>query len=428
MLHAMAGARTDPLGPLLPAMADSPRTEAVRVAGRSLSYDEVAAAASSLAADLPAGGIVAVWATRSVETCVAVVSCVLAGAVAAPLDPRSGRTQLRGVVEELRPRLLLAPPGATIPPSLDRVPRIDVPIGHGRRRPVPAEPDDPEAPAFVFMTSGTTGPPKGAVLPRRAVASNLDALASVWAWTPDDVLVHALPLFHVHGLVLGVLGPLRTGGSLRHVGRFEPRAVCAELGRGGTMLFGVPTMYRDIADAAERDERAARALGRARLLVSGSAALPLREHRRLEAISDRSVLERYGLTETLMNCAEPADEPARPGTVGPAVPGVEIRLVGEAGRSLGPRAEADLGEVEVRGPNVFLGYLGREDASREAIRDGWFRTGPRHEVRGRLVPPGGPVQHRPHRDRRIPGRGRGGRGGAAGAPCCGRGGGDLRAG
>jgi len=326
---------------------------------------------------LPIWQIVAIWATRSVETVLAVAACVLRGAVAAPVDPGSGVLQTRHLTEELRPALVLAPAHATISEPLASVPRIDViadphPLP---RRGHAAEPSDPDAPAFVFMSSGTTGPPKGAVIPRRAVASNLDALASVWAWTADDVVVHGLPLFHVHGLVLGVLGPLRRAGSVRHVGRFSPPAVAAELDQGGTMLFGVPTMHRDLADAAERDATIARQLARARLLVSGSAGLPPREHRRLRQLTGASILERYGLTETLMNCAEPAGETPRPGSVGPALPGVDVRLIDDEATLMATPDENAVGEIEVRGPNMFLGYHRRPDATRTAVRDGWFRTG-----------------------------------------------------
>jgi malonyl-CoA/methylmalonyl-CoA synthetase len=230
-------------------------------------------------------------------------------------------------------------------------------------------------PALIVYTSGTTGAPKGAVLPRRAIASNLDGLADAWAWTADDVVAHALPLFHVHGLVIGVLGPLRRGGCAMHLERFSADGVASALSGPATMLFGVPTMYRRLADAAADSPQLAAALGRARLLVSGSAALPASEHARLLALTGRAVLERYGMTETLMNTAIRADGVAAPGTVGPAVPGVEVRLVDDHGV---PIAESDgetIGEIEVRGPNLFLGYLNRPDATAAAMRDGWFVTG-----------------------------------------------------
>jgi len=209
----------------------------------------------------------------------------------------------------------------------------------------------------------------------RAVASNLDALAAVWRWTDRDVLTHGLPLFHVHGLVLGVLGSLRAGGTLRYVGRFSPEEIAAELRAGATMLFAVPTMYHALAEAAERDPTVRDALGAARLLVSGSAPLPVREFRRIEAATGRRIVERYGLTETLMNCATPGDAEPRPGSVGPPLPGVDLRLVDDEGGALDPDDSESIGEVLVRGPNLFLGYLNRPESTAEVVRDGWFSTG-----------------------------------------------------
>ena len=142
------------------------------------------------------------------------------------------------------------------------------------------------------------------------------------------------------------------------------------------MLFGVPTMYRRLADAAEADPELAAALGRARLLVSGSAALPAAEHARLTRLTGRSVLERYGMTETLMNTGIRVGARAAPGTVGPPLPGVELRLVDDDGNALPGEDDATIGEVQVRGPNLFLGYLNRQDATAAAFtEDGWFITG-----------------------------------------------------
>ena len=232
-----------------------------------------------------------------------------------------------------------------------------------------------ENPALIVYTSGTTGRPKGAMLPRRAIASNLDALAEVWGWTDADVVAHGLPLFHVHGLVIGILGPVRRGGTALHLGRFSPEAVQEALEGPGTMLFGVPTMYRRLADAAAESPALAKALGGARLLVSGSAALPASEHARLQELTGRGVVERYGMTETLMNTAIHADATPAPGTVGPPLPGVEVRLVDDDGAVLEGADDETIGEIQVRGPNLFLEYLNRPDATAEAMRDGWFATG-----------------------------------------------------
>jgi malonyl-CoA/methylmalonyl-CoA synthetase len=233
----------------------------------------------------------------------------------------------------------------------------------------------PETPAFVVYTSGTTGPPKGVVLPRRAVTSNLDALAEVWEWTGDDVLVHGLPLFHVHGLIVGVVGPLRRGGTLHHLGRFDSRKAGEELAGEATMMFGVPTMYHRLAQDCATDPALAKAIGGARLLVSGSAALPATDHERLAATTGQRVVERYGMTETLMNCSVRASGDRRPGAVGLPLPGVELRLVDDQGDELPARDGETVGEIEVKGDNLFLGYLNRPEATAAVLHDGWFRTG-----------------------------------------------------
>src|SRR5262249_16914734 len=155
--------------------------------------------------------------------------------------------------------------------------------------------------ALILYTSGTTGRPKGVQIPRRAIATNLDALFDAWQWTDADRLAHALPLFHVHGLVLRLFGPLRVAGQVEQVGRFSPEALAAAARSGATMVFGVPTMYQRIADACELDDELAAAFARPRLLVSGSAPLPAYEHRRMEALTGQRIFERYGMTETLMN-------------------------------------------------------------------------------------------------------------------------------
>jgi malonyl-CoA/methylmalonyl-CoA synthetase len=213
------------------------------------------------------------------------------------------------------------------------------------------------------------------VLPRRAITSNLDALADAWAWTAGDVAASALPLFHVHGLVFGILGPLRRGGCARYVGRFSPDAIATALRQDATMLFGVPTMYRCLADAAEQDAQVAAALGRARLLVSGSDALPPAEHARIEALTGQRIVERYGMTETLMNASTRADGDRRAGTVGPPLHGVQVRLVDDGGRTLDTTDGHTMGEIHVRGPNVFLEYLNLPDATAGAFHEGWFATG-----------------------------------------------------
>ncbi|MFH8450758.1 acyl-CoA synthetase [Streptomyces fungicidicus] len=361
---------------LFPALTDGPADRpALRFGERALTYGELASAAGAVAEGLKGARRVAVWAAPEPATAVAVTGALLAGVAVVPLNPKSGGKELGHILADSAPDLLLTAPGEELPAPLGGLPRLEVdPAAAG------ALPDDrsrsAEDPALIVYTSGTTGPPKGAVLPRRALSTTLDALADAWQWTADDVLVHGLPLFHVHGLVLGTLGPLRRGGSVRHLGRFSAEGVARELGDGATMLFGVPTMYHRLAEALPTAPGLAKALAGARLLVSGSAALPVHDHERIAAATGRRVIERYGMTETLMNTAVRADGEARPGTVGVPLPGVELRLVEEDGSPVASYDGETVGEIQVRGPNLFTEYLNRPDATAAAFTaEGWFRTG-----------------------------------------------------
>jgi fatty acid CoA ligase FadD36 len=225
-----------------------------------------------------------------------------------------------------------------------------------------------DATALVLYTSGTTGPPKGTLITRSAIAAGLDGLADSWSWTADDVLAHGLPLFHVHGLVLGVLGPLRFGSRLVHTGRPSPQAYAAA---GGTLYFGVPTVWsRMCADPA-----AAAELRHARLLVSGSAPLPVPVFEKLAALTGHYPVERYGMTETLITVSARADDTRRPGFVGIPIRGVGTRVVADDGTTL-PADGETVGELQIIGPTMFAGYLGRPDATAASYTpDGWFRTG-----------------------------------------------------
>lgn len=359
---------------LLPRLADPDDGPAIRVGDLALGYRELSAAAAAVAEAVAGTARVAVWADAALETCVATIGALAAGAAVVPLNSGYGARELEHIVGDAAPELLLVDAGVELPPALVGLRRRAVDLGAPGVAAL-RESMRPDDTAFVLYTSGTTGPPKGAMIPLRAVSANLDALAEVWDWTSGDRLAHALPLFHVHGLILGVLGPLRLGGQVEHVGHFSAAALANALERGATMVFGVPTMYnRIVADAAE-DPAIARAFGHARLLVSGSAALPGVVQRRMEELTGCTVVERYGLTETLILTAVRPGDAAVPGTVGPPLPGVEIRLVDDDGSEIAAGDLETIGEVVARGPSIFTGYLNRPDATAEALRDGWFYTG-----------------------------------------------------
>ncbi|MFC0033375.1 acyl-CoA synthetase [Micromonospora chaiyaphumensis] len=340
------------------------RPEAVRVDDRSVSWVELRRMAAAVAEDLGGVGRVAVPATPSLETVVGVVGGLLAGAAVVPVPPDAGPVEREHILRDSGAEALLTPAGGAVVDSPAAPPAV--PVDLTRRSDTRHLEPDPAATALILYTSGTTGAPKGAVLSRRAVAACLDGLADAWSWTPDDRLVHGLPLFHVHGLVLGVLGPLRLGSRLHHVGRPRPERYAAAT---GSLYFGVPTIWSRIA--ADRD--AARALRGARLLVSGSAALPEPVFAALADLAGHRVVERYGMTETLITVSARADGPRRPGTVGLPLPGVRTRVVDEQG---GPLPADGMGELQVRGDTLFDGYLHRPDADAASrTADGWFRTG-----------------------------------------------------
>jgi malonyl-CoA/methylmalonyl-CoA synthetase len=358
---------------LFPALNDPSDKPALRFPERALTYRELRDAAAAVAGLVGGAERVAVWALPVPETCVGVIGALLAGVPVVPINPKSGERELAHILSDSAPELLLSAPGADLPDGVAALARAEVDLDACGAALVPEAGD--EAPAIVVYTSGTTGPPKGAVLPRRAIASNLDALASAWEWTQEDVVAHALPLFHVHGLVLGILGPIRRGGTARHLGRFSSEAVAAAFEDDATVLFAVPTMYHRLVQDAEDDRRVADGLARARLLVSGSAALPAVEHERIERLTGQRIVERYGMTETLMNTSVRASGERRPGYVGLPLDGVDLRLVDDDGNTLEADDDETIGEVAVRGPNLLLEYLNRPDATAETVRDGWFHTG-----------------------------------------------------
>jgi malonyl-CoA/methylmalonyl-CoA synthetase len=348
----------------------------LRVADRTLSSRRLAEACAGHRFRLHAAGVgsgahVAVWTQPTLETAVALIANAATGFVSIPLDPKLGSFELAHIVSESKPVVALATVPASVEARLPQVPTLRVTLD-GLSMPLDGRQVD-DAPLLILSTSGTTGLPKGAVLSARNVAFDLDALAQVWEWTAADTVVHALPLFHVHGLVLGLFGSIRVGGALHWFPKFEAREVAAALSERRTMLFAVPTMYHRLSLA---EASVLEGLKAARVLISGSAGLPLRDHQRIEALTGKRVFERYGLTETVINTAVSLTAATGAGTVGHALPGIELKLVDDSRVTLEVRDDATIGEIAVRGPNVFLEYLNRPEAT-AAVKDadGWFYTG-----------------------------------------------------
>ncbi|WP_433044107.1 AMP-binding protein [Dactylosporangium sp. CS-033363] len=334
------------------------RGHAVNVNGRGLSAERLRNAAAAVAADVHGAATVAVDATPTLETVVAVTGALMAGSAVVPVPADAGDTERAHILRDCGAIVTLSNRPDLFPGAVP----VDVARESGNGYPEPAA----DVCALVMYTSGTTGNPKGVELTHGAVEAGLDALAEAWDWTADDRLVHGLPLFHVHGLILGVLGALRHGSPLTHTGRPRPAAYAAAR---GTLYFGVPTVWSRIC----QEPAAARALRPARLLVSGSAPLPAPVFERLYALTGHKPVERYGMTETLITISSRADGERRPGQVGVPVTGVRTRLLAEDGTEA-PRDGETIGELLVKGPMLLRRYRG-QPAEAARTPDGWFRTG-----------------------------------------------------
>lgn len=336
--------------------------DAVRIDGATLSRSDLVGGATSVAERIAGAQRVAVLATPTASTVLAVVGCLIAGVPVVPVPADVGAAERRHILTDSGAQAWLG----ELPEETEGLPHVPVRL-HARSWHRYQEPP-PDATALIIYTSGTTGPPKGVVVSRRAIAADIDALAKAWQWTPDDTLVHGLPLFHVHGLVLGLLGSLRIGNRLVHTGRPTPEAYAEA---GGSMYFGVPTVWSRIVGTPN----AAKALAPARLLVSGSAALPVPVFDELVRLTGHAPVERYGSTESLITMSTLADGERRPGWVGLPLDGVSSRLVGDDGAEISHDGET-IGRLEVRGPTLFEGYLNRPEATAEVYgADGWYRTG-----------------------------------------------------
>ncbi|HEX8054606.1 MAG TPA: AMP-binding protein [Thermoleophilaceae bacterium] len=316
------------------------------------------------AAGLEPGDRMLFSAESSLELVVAHVAALRSGIVVVPTNTAYREREVTHVVSDSRPKAALVDDpdragwirAAAGQETVVVGPEVDLPD----REPAVLDAADPGDPALLGYTSGTTGSPKGAVLTHSNLLAGSESVGLAWRWTAADRLVLALPLFHAHGLCVGLHGTLLAGASAVLLPRFDVDAVLDAAGdQDATMFFGVPTMYHRLAQSPRVGE-----LARLRLCVSGSAPLPAELHGTLAERGGQQVLERYGMTETIMNVSNPYDGERRAGSVGLPLPGVELRLAG-----------GEDGEIQLRGPNVFGGYWERPEANAESFEDGWFRTG-----------------------------------------------------
>ena len=308
-----------------------------------------------------------------------------AGGIAVPLSNGQPPAECDHVISDSRAAAVVASPHLepAIRPLADargaRVVRAILPDSDGTAGDSIALPRvEPGRRALMLYTSGTTSRPKGVVLAHRNIRAQVESLATAWEWSEDDRILNVLPLNHTHGLINVLTSALWSGAVCEMHTGFDAARVWQRIAEGGLTLFmAVPTIYAKLINAWEAagpEQRAAFSDGcrRLRLMVSGSAALPVTTLERWRTITGHLLLERYGMTEIGMALSNPLRGERRPGFVGVPLPRVDVRLVDEQGGELGPDVA---GEIEVRGPGVFLEYWGRPGATAEAFRNGWFRTG-----------------------------------------------------
>jgi malonyl-CoA/methylmalonyl-CoA synthetase len=346
---------------------------------RTLTFGEIDARAARTASALIEHGVgpgdrVGIYLSNRVEFIDLFLACLRLGAIIVPMNILYRQREIGHIVADAGPTLVVSDEAgierlAGLTRALD-VAQLTAESAAGivsdvRPR---VSGDDPAA---IVYTSGTTGRPKGAVLTHRNFLANAETLLSCWQITDADRYLAVLPLFHVHGLANGVCSWLASGCRMRLVERFSlERAASLFEGFEPTLFFGVPTIYVRLL---ELPVDAARSIGRGmRLFVSGSAPLPAHVFEAFEARFGHRILERYGMSETLMLISNPYLGERRAGTVGMPLPGVSVRLVRPDG---GRVADNEVGHVEVSGSNVFSGYWHDGAATAAAFRDGWFRTG-----------------------------------------------------
>ena len=355
-------------GTLPEALLQPGRDVVLRAGDRSITRDELRERAGEVAGGLHDLGLnlgdrVALYAANSLEWVFAYLGVQRAGGCVVLMNPDYHRAEAEHILHDSEPAFVIADgPRAKIVEKIGprMVPLETLPLGASPAMPAIT----PESAAAILYTSGTTGRPKGALLDHGNFLAQGRGAIEVWRWTSRDLLVHALPLFHLHGLGMGLHGTLLSGGSATLV-PFTPAGVVAELKRGGTMFFGVPSMYQRLCDWLDENPTD---LSPVRVFVCGSAPLPPALYERCARLLGQPPVERYGITEGGIVVTNPYEGPRQPGRVGFPFPGVEVKL-------------GELDEVLLKGGQVFSGYWRNPQATREAFTDdGFFRTGDVGEI------------------------------------------------
>jgi malonyl-CoA/methylmalonyl-CoA synthetase len=371
------------------AIPGADRTFLTTPQGVSVRYGALFAAARRYGTALALLGVkpgerVAVQCDKSIEALYLYLGCLAAGAVYLPLNPAYKPAEVEYFLTDAEPRVLVCDPQArdSLAPVAQRcgVAHLETLDGMGKGSmadlataapdgfaPVARSGDDLAA---ILYTSGTTGRAKGAMMSNRNLLSNAHALVDLWRMEESDVLLHALPIFHTHGLFVAISTVLLAGASMIWLPKFETGEAIEALPRS-TVLMGVPTFYSRLL---AQDHFTAETCANMRLFISGSAPLSAQTHRDFQVRTGHPILERYGMTETGMNTSNPYDGDRRPGTVGFPLPGVELRIAEPASGAV--LAAGETGVIEVRGDNVTAGYWRNEEKTAEAFRaDGFFITG-----------------------------------------------------
>jgi malonyl-CoA/methylmalonyl-CoA synthetase len=370
------------------AVPDPGRAFLERDDGVVLRYRDADEASARIAHRLAALGVkpgdrVAIQVEKSPDAIFLYLACLRAGAACLPLNTAYTLAELDYYIGDATPELFVCAPDrrdSLAPVAAKhgaRLATLDESGGGSLREGIAALParfDDVERAAgdlaAILYTSGTTGRAKGAMITHANLSSNAFTLAKMWRFTGEDRLIHALPLFHVHGLFVAVNTVMAAGASLILLPKLDPARILALFART-TTLMGVPTFYTRLLQQPGLDARATAGM---RLFVSGSAPLSAETHAEWKARTGHAILERYGMTETGMNTSNSYEGARKPGSVGPPLPGVEVRIVdAESGK---PLAQGEIGAIEVRGPNVFKGYWKMPEKTAAEFRpDGFFITG-----------------------------------------------------